>query len=820
MKRFYSILQTSVSAAALSCIAGTAAAVDVSTAEELANALADGSDVTLIADVTLTENLPSANSGSFTVDGNSKMLSGGGFGGFVVGGAAEVNFENLNVSDFNQVLSNNGATIGHISNSTFVNNKASVASGNVLGGAILNTGTIGEISDSKFSGNAAISENGMAYGGAIAHTGDELTIINTDFLNNYAQSGGVSVGEEGEAANPAYGGAIYSTGTLNIIAKGKDVLFSGNYVSEPTVEENGGGEEGGGEEGDNGDIDDKSINPRADDGGDGEGEDTEPPAPTITNNAIAMNGGRLNLKTEGGNIIFDDEISSVDREYNLSVRGNGEVIFNNSVRGVSNFVFDNSFLTLGAAGNLYVRNYTAVGTPVLTVTVNPDTLVASQIYAENDIVGTTKVIVKTTSDKIIGTDQSILFVSAEGDNKETAADFVVYRVYGSPYMWKSEYKEVQAPDDENGGDEEGGDNGDVGDKSVGTTADGEGEAGGEAGGENGVSTNGWYLSMTRDSNPDFRPMAPEIAAFLSLHSAAAEQNRGVVTSIRNSVAANKFLLKRYDVLYEDHYKRRPVSNLWANPVYRYAKVSAPQEWDANIAGFDMGLDLQNDASNKIGAFGSYRYGTYDISEEGFFRADMGSEIEISSFLLGMYYRYDYNNFWTFATAYAGRQHAEIETDDHVKAKADAMQYGAGVEMGYAFIPGYNWTLEPSLGVFYTGIDYDDMKDEYGKSAEYSMLNQVEGEFGVKLEKTFDHDYGYTKLYVKPSVVQTLNFGNEVKITHLGKVDSLDDQTLGRIEVGGRVALDSKMSLFGYVNYTTGSDYDDIAAALGFSYRWY
>ena len=123
-----------------------------------------------------------------------------------------------------------------------------------------------------------------------------------------------------------------------------------------------------------------------------------------------------------------------------------------------------------------------------------------------------------------------------------------------------------------------------------------------------------------------------------------------MTSIRNSVAANKFLLRRYNVLYEDHYKRRPVSNLWANPVYRYAKVSAPQEWDANIAGFDMGLDLQNDASNKIGAFRSYRYGTYDIGEDGVFRANMGSEIEISSFLLGMYYRYDYNNFWTFATA--------------------------------------------------------------------------------------------------------------------------------------------------------------------------
>ena len=113
-----------------------------------------------------------------------------------------------------------------------------------------------------------------------------------------------------------------------------------------------------------------------------------------------------------------------------------------------------------------------------------------------------------------------------------------------------------------------------------------------------------------------------------------------------------------------------------------------------------------------------------------------------------------------------------------------------------------------------------MKDKYGKSAEYSMLNQIEGEFGIKLERTYEHVYGYSKVYFKPSIIQTVNFGNEVKITHLGKVDSLDDQTLGRIELGGRYALDGKMSLYGYVNYTTGSDYDDIAAGLGFNYRWY
>ena len=49
------------------------------------------------------------------------------------------------------------------------------------------------------------------------------------------------------------------------------------------------------------------------------------------------------------------KISSVDREYNLSVRGNGEVFFNNNVRGVSNFVFDNLFLDTGAAGTFLCK---------------------------------------------------------------------------------------------------------------------------------------------------------------------------------------------------------------------------------------------------------------------------------------------------------------------------------------------------------------------------------------------------------------------------------------------------------------------------------
>lgn len=800
MNKFYSLLQTGVSAIALSCLAGTVFAADVASEGELKSALQTGSDATLTGDILLTGNLPEAAAGDFTIDGNSHTLSGklvevvdgeGGVpsvSGFVIGTGANADFTDLNIKDLKQAIVNNG-TIGSIDHMTFENNVVETTGSAAKGGAIANSGTIGTISDSVFRNNSAVSQESNAYGGAIANTGgNELTLINTSFYDNFAQTNVVPT-ENGEGeivdSQAGVGGAIYSNGNLNIIARGEDVVFSGNRVLIPSVEEGGGDDDTGGE------------------------------------------GGVLNLVTDGGRIIFDDGISSVNTDFDLNISGDDEVVFNNLVSGVKNFVLDNSFLTLGQAGNLSVQNYTVKGDSILTVTVNPDELTASQITVAGDVVGTTKVVVQATSETVISSDQSILFVSANADDRETAGDFVVYRVYGSPYMWRSEYRAptVDEGEDGEGGGSSGGDD-DGGDdvvppsetESVVPNADDGAGEGGE--GDGGGSGGGWYLTMTDESNPDFRPMAPEIASFLALHSAAIEQNRGVMTSVRNSVGANKFLLKRYGFLYEDGYRTKAVSHLWANPVYRYVQVSAPQEWDATIAGFDMGLDLQSDASNKLGVFGSYRYGTYDVGEDGYFKANMGSEIEISSFLLGLYYRYDYNNFWTFATAYAGTQHAEIETDDNLKADADGTQYGAGIEMGYAFIPGQNWTLEPSLGIFYTGIDYDDMKDKYGKSAEYSMLNQIEGEFGIKLERTYEHVYGYSKVYIKPSIIQTVNFGNEVKITHLGKVDSLDDQTLGRIELGGRYALDGKMSLYGYVNYTTGSDYDDIAAGLGFNYRWY
>ena len=84
---------------------------------------------------------------------------------------------------------------------------------------------------------------------------------------------------------------------------------------------------------------------------------------TITNNASAMNGGMLNLETEGE--IHHPTMNSVRWTASIifSVRGNGEVFFNNNVRGVNNFVIRQLVPDTGGRRDLYVRNYTAGGTP-------------------------------------------------------------------------------------------------------------------------------------------------------------------------------------------------------------------------------------------------------------------------------------------------------------------------------------------------------------------------------------------------------------------------------------------------------------------------
>ena len=68
-------------------------------------------------------------------------------------------------------------------------------------------------------------------------------------------------------------------------------------------------------------------------------------------------------------------------------------------------------------------------------------------------------------------------------------------------------------------------------------------------------------------------------------------------------------------------------------------------------------------------------------------------------------------------------------------------------------------------------------------------------------------------------MQTIVDGDEVNITGLGKTNTLDDETLGRIELGGRYGFTDQLSAYGWANYTFGSDYDATTVGLGLNYAF-
>ena len=221
-----------------------------------------------------------------TIEGNfinnSAYTRGGSSSKFIHGGAID-----------------NHATINNI-NANFIGNYAKIDTGFVWGGALNNSsqaaaadafsGVIGTLSGT-FIGNTAESGNGEVRGGALYNGNSIGSILNSSFIDNTV------IGN-----SSSNGGAIYSTGDLNLVADNYDSLFEGNTVN---------------------------------------GE----------SNAIYITGADLNLMaSNNGTITFNDNITG--NNYNMNVTGNdnGEVVFNQRVDNAKNFT-----ITDGAVARLGVN---------------------------------------------------------------------------------------------------------------------------------------------------------------------------------------------------------------------------------------------------------------------------------------------------------------------------------------------------------------------------------------------------------------------------------------------------------------------------------
>ena len=721
----------------------------------------------------------------------------------------------------------NDGTIGKI-DAKFINN---VNGNNNMSSAILNEGTIDSISGT-FSGNRTYSYDSSAFG-AVVNAG-VIGNIDADFLNN-----SITVYDQGTANydfSPDYGqlagtgAAITSYGQdLTFTAEGKDNFISGNYVEFGTArdypEKHGVFAESGSK------INHNAIYMHS-------SSLAEFAVPSYKNKKLKLTfstteGGSytINDNIDGGIVDIDnDGFAERDVEYgynmNLTGDGTGTVYMNNEIINADTVTIDNTTLkfnkfthndgTVSKGGfttgyndgrdavtslvmknkanfNLYnkyqdtvnLKGWKASGNSFLHVDVDVENLTADMLNVNGNVEGTTRLVLYPTSDKDIR-GESILFAQSTNDTTGNADSFKVWRVYRSPYMFEVKHTPI------------------------------------------GKNANQWELEMNDTANdyagvepnerpdpevPDVKPTPTpdkptnpvygEVVAMGALPAAAIEQSRNMVDNVFGQIVRGE----------GNH-------NLWINPTYYTSNIDAPFDIDADVRGIEAGGDLQHDLNNKLGLFVSYRKGSYDMNGDGkHYYSTVGSEIDIDSYLAGLYYRYDRNNWYAFATLYGGIQQADIKTDDGVKSDTDGVEFGASLEAGYD----YNLTdtvyLTPSLGVFYTQVNYDDATDSVGKKAKYNDLKQIELEAGVKLTKAFRLDEGYANVYVKPSVVQTLVDGDEVNITGLGKVNTLDDETLGRIELGGRYGFTDQLSAYGWANYTFGSDYDATTVGLGLNYAF-
>ncbi|MDO4184033.1 MAG: autotransporter outer membrane beta-barrel domain-containing protein [Rhodospirillales bacterium] len=681
------------------------------------------------------DSLTSAAATIDTIEGNfinnSAYTRGGSSSKFIHGGAID-----------------NHATINNI-NANFIGNYAKIDTGFVWGGALNNSsqaaaanafsGVIGTLSGT-FIGNTAESGNGEVRGGALYNGNSIGSILNSNFIDNTV------IGN-----SSSNGGAIYSTGDLNLVSDNYDSLFEGNTVN---------------------------------------GE----------SNAIYITGADLNLMaSNNGTITFNDNITG--NNYNMNVTGNdnGEVVFNQRVDNAKNFtITDGAVARLGVNADINAvslsRNTAATESSKSAFKVDLEVDAANQttksgrINLSGDVSGDYDVIVNSLNPDVYdGAYTAFLFAPDDTDSSDES--FEVSRVIGSPYMWKAFLNYL---DEEEG------------------------------------ST--WYLALTDEENPDFpkpepepepqpkpsKIYAPEVIAGIGLHEAAIEQTRSVVHNVKGKVAAGRELNPCCGI-YDYSWDGKELRNIWVLAQGGSANIEEPVDMEAKIWGLEAGLDIQNDPHNTLGVFASYRNGEYELSGKGKkFRSNLGSEIDIDSYLAGLYYRYDRYLVWAFATIYGGIQQADVKTDDGIaKFDTDGIEFGASIEVGRTIELAHDLTLDPSVGLYYTQVNFDDADDNVGKHYEWDDIKHLEAELGAKLEKQFDN----AKVYVRPSVIRTLTKDDSVLITGLNKADTYSDQTLGRIEIGGRYGFTDALSGYAWANYTFGSSYDAYALGAGLNYAW-
>ena len=594
-------------------------------------------------------------------------------------------------------------------------------------------------------------------GGVINNSG-VLTLYDSDFTNNHKSSG--------------------NGGVINVDASSTLAEINNSNFTDNSTTGLGGAIYGG---------NDVTINAN------GEAVEFSNNQDTNGANDICMaNGSKLTLGVyDNGSIDINSGING-GVPYDLDIvgiSGNG-VNLNALVDNVANVKVSNAQLNLadenfinGANLNLVnggvniannslsvfnIDNLTSSNGSIM-LDINPSNSTADVLNISGDINGEIKLILNSLSTAAPTTD--ILFAEAPMDNGATLGIFKVDKVIGSAYIWDPVLQ--------------------------------------------GTS---WYLT-THYSAGGYK-VSPEVIAFLGLPAASLEQTRSMTNSIKNKVESNKMYFKNCCV-YDELYNAKPLYNAWVNPIYHNSVMKDYTHIRSEITGIEAGFDIQKDAFNKLGIFASYRQGDYELrGDSKNYYSDIASDIDINSYISGLYYRHDYQGIWVFSTLYAGIQKADINTKDGSSSGSNGTQWGLSTEIGYIYPIEKDLTLSPSMEIRHTQISWDKTdKTQTGLNAKYDTTRQTEIEAGFQLEKNFNIKAGSSmSVYIKPSLIRPITDGGTV-VSGLPKEDTYKDEILSRVEVGGKISISDNASVYGFAGHTKGSSYSAATFGLGFNMSW-
>lgn len=300
-------------------------------------------------------------------------------------------------------------------------------------------------------------------------------------------------------------------------------------------------------------------------------------------------------------------------------------------------------------------------------------------------------------------------------------------------------------------------------------------------------------------------------AYLDLPRAAIEQTRSLSLHINrtNRGECNCHQGACDNRVYCNYRSSAPKLRLWATPFYRSGTYDKPVETDFKLKGLEVGLDYQPTYSDLFGIFGSYRDGRYEHDgRDKTYYSEKGYRIDMTSKLFGVYYRKYIGDLYMVGALYGGENKADIKGDNGVTASTKGLDVGGFAEIGYDIRTSKHSLLTPSLKATYDYIRFDDATDDAGGKAKFDDVHDLELEAALKFEYEFNNEYELpTTGYIKPSIIKTIENGGKVTIDNVKYNDTLEDETIGRIEIGGDTELiEDTFSVGAFGNYSFGSGY--------------